>query len=128
MTSKSSFGSFSFCCEGDEELATRSPRELPAVPAEGTTKGGRTSPRPRARLHFIGRSDIDTVIITFLFRVTPLKFSPAWGENLRRTSSSIEVILLNSFHSFHRIHVKLVISDMETDGFKISKILHKIRI
>ena len=52
MTSKSSFGSFSFCCEGDEGRATRSPRELPAVPAEGTTKGGRDLPlaKPRAAM------------------------------------------------------------------------------
>ena len=41
-----------FCFKRDEERAARSPRELSAWPTEGSTKGDRDSPRPRARVSF----------------------------------------------------------------------------
>ncbi len=68
-----------FCCEGDEELATRSPRELPAVPAEGTTKGGRDCPRTRARVSF---SALERVrILTRFFVVKETKNSGIGAKN-----------------------------------------------
>ena len=41
-----------FCFKRDEERAARSPRELSAWPTEGSTKGDRDCPRPRARVSF----------------------------------------------------------------------------